>query len=92
MKLKVPDRNFIKTNDIATIIYEPESLQQDISKLIETFGPGSRTIVRASGTEDCVRIYTESTTQDNADQLAEQIVLLVTKYSGLKQQRSEKLD
>ena len=37
---------------------------------------------RPSGTEDVVRVYSESDTQDNADQLAYEVGLAVHKLAG----------
>ena len=41
-----------------------------------------RSFVRPSGTEDVVRVYAESTTQDDADQLAYEVGLVVHKLAG----------
>uniref|UniRef100_T1K323 phosphoacetylglucosamine mutase n=1 Tax=Tetranychus urticae TaxID=32264 RepID=T1K323_TETUR len=81
LKLIVPDRKFLKTNDIATVVLEPAGLQDDLNQMIATFGEDSRVIVRPSGTEDLVRVYAESKTQEKADQLAEKVRELVEKYS-----------
>ncbi len=81
LKLIVPDRKFLKTNDIATVVLEPAGLQDDLNQMIATFSEDSRVIVRPSGTEDLVRVYAESKTQEKADQLAEKVRELVEKYS-----------
>lgn len=81
LKAIVPDRNFVKTNEIATEVLEPKAMQDDINELVQASGKSSRVIVRASGTEDIVRIYAEAETQEKADKLAQQVVDLVLKYS-----------
>ena len=47
-------------------------------KVIKTLQP----FFRPSGTEDVVRVYSESDTQDNADQLAYEVGLAVHKLAG----------
>ena len=44
--------------------------------------PEGRSFVRPSGTEDVVRVYSESDTQDNADQLAYEVGLAVHGLAG----------
>ena len=39
--------------------------------------PQGRCFVRPSGTEDCVRVYAEATTQIAADQLAEKAIEII---------------
>ena len=46
--------------------------------MIKTLQP----FFRPSGTEDVVRVYSESDTQDNADQLAYEVGLAVHKLAG----------
>ena len=38
-----------------------------------------RSFVRPSGTEDCVRVYAEADTRENADSLADDVVQIVKK-------------
>lgn len=80
LQVKVPDRNFIKTNEIATEILEPEGLQREI---LECAGKDShvKCIVRPSGTEDIVRVYVEASTQEDANKIAFDVVKLVEDWS-----------
>eukprot|EP01084_Bolivina_argentea_P274866 468629_1 len=65
-KLTVKDRTaFITTNAEQTCV-EPKGLQDVIDELCAKH-KDSRGFVRPSGTEDCVRIYAEATTQEDAD-------------------------
>lgn len=79
VKCKVTDRTLIKTTNADRICIEPQGLQSDIDHITQQYN-SSRCFVRASGTEDVVRIYAEADTIQHAKQLAEQVVQLVNKY------------
>lgn len=76
-KVEVPDRNLIKTTNAGRTCTQPETLQQSIDEIVSRYGPGARSFVRPSGTEDVVRVYAEAKTQKLADQLASEIVIKV---------------
>jgi len=81
MKVRVADRTVIQTTDAERKCVQPEGLQDQIDQLAANF-PNGRSFVRPSGTEDVVRVYSESDTQDNADQLAYEVGLAVHKLAG----------
>lgn len=77
LKLSVKDREKFKTRpDNETILVQPEGLQELILALFNAV-PGARAFVRASGTEDVVRIYAEAPTQEQADQIAQSVLDLL---------------
>jgi phosphoacetylglucosamine mutase len=76
-KVYVKDRTLIKTTSDETKVVVPEGLQDQIDTLVKQ---GARTFVRPSGTEDCVRVYAESATQEEAEQLAQQVEVVIKKF------------
>lgn len=80
LKIKVPDRNVLTTTDAARKCVKPEGLQEAIDNLVSKYEQ-ARSFVRPSGTEDIVRVYAEAHTQDAADKLAEEVALLVKKFT-----------
>lgn len=71
--MKVTDRTKIKITEDERKCVEPVELQDAIDALVAKFGPSSRSFVRPSQTEDIVRVYAESGSQEDANQLAEQV-------------------
>ncbi|CAD5118147.1 DgyrCDS6883 [Dimorphilus gyrociliatus] len=67
--VKVNDRSVFETTNAERTVIKPTGLQKAIDDHVKLF-PNGRSFVRPSGTEDVVRIYAESDTQENADQLA----------------------
>jgi len=80
-KVAVADRTVIETYDSERRVSKPEGLQIAIDELVKQY-PLSRSFVRPSGTEDVVRVYAESDTQEHADALAEKVCLAVSKFAG----------
>ena len=81
LKVQVADRNVIVTTDAERKCLEPAGLQNAIDEIVLKF-PKGRSFVRPSGTEDVVRVYAEADTQDNADQLAYEVGLVVHTHAG----------
>lgn len=81
LKVQVQDRNVIKTTNAERTCTEPEGLQTEIDALVSDYTKG-RAFVRASGTEDIVRIYAEASTQENCDKLAAEVALKVFELAG----------
>ncbi|KAL0277413.1 UNVERIFIED_CONTAM: hypothetical protein PYX00_004704 [Menopon gallinae] len=81
MKVAVKDRTVIKTTDAERVCTKPEGLQDEINRLISRFGKG-RAFVRPSGTEDVVRVYSEASTQAEADELAKLVAAAVHRLAG----------
>lgn len=77
IKVKVKDRNVIQTGDAERKCLTPAGLQERIDEIVAKYGQKSRSFVRPSGTEDVVRIYAESTTQERADSLAKEVANVV---------------
>ena len=77
IKVNVKDRNVIRTGDAERKCLSPVGLQDRIDDIVAKYGNKSRSFVRPSGTEDVVRIYAESTTQERADSLAKEVANVV---------------
>ncbi|XP_048486536.1 phosphoacetylglucosamine mutase isoform X1 [Plutella xylostella] len=81
MKLSVKDRNVVTTADADQQSTSPEGLQSRIDELVANI-PSGRSFVRASGTEDVVRVYAEADTQENVQKLAAQVAQAVYDLAG----------
>lgn len=62
-KVKVSNRNLVKTIDAERRVQSPEALQTAIDQCVVKFKSG-RAFVRPSGTEDVVRVYAEAATEE----------------------------
>jgi phosphoacetylglucosamine mutase len=89
-KVTVADRTVITTNDNETAATAPEALQKALQSAMDAMaaaenrsdGPKPRCFVRPSGTEDAVRVYAEANTQNGADSLASEAMMLIYKLCG----------
>ncbi|SCU79641.1 LANO_0A06986g1_1 [Lachancea nothofagi CBS 11611] len=79
IKVLVPDRTVFKTTNAERQLVSPVGLQDQIDALVAKFDT-ARSFVRASGTEDAVRVYAEAATREQADRLASVVGELVEKY------------
>lgn len=75
-KVVVPNRYIFKTTNAERQLTSPEGLQDLIDQTVKKFSHG-RAFVRASGTEDAVRVYAEALTTNEVEQLSSAIVQLV---------------
>lgn len=66
VKVLVKDRSQYKTVDAERRLVSPAGLQDKIDDQVAKFA-GGRSFVRASGTEDAVRVYAEANTREDAD-------------------------
>lgn len=76
IKVVVPDRSIFKTANAERTLVEPAGLQAKIDELVAKY-PNGRSFVRASGTEDAVRVYAEASTQEQALELSKLVGDLV---------------
>ena len=79
-KLKVKDRSAFKTTDAERKLVSPSGLQAKLDEEISKYKQG-RSFVRASGTEDAVRVYAEAETQEECDNLGSGVCELVKAFS-----------
>ncbi|CDR44744.1 CYFA0S15e02190g1_1 [Cyberlindnera fabianii] len=75
-KVVVPDRTVFKTTSAERQLTSPKGLQERIDAAVKKYTQG-RSFVRASGTEDAVRVYAEASTRAEADELSQEVVELV---------------
>ncbi|CAE1280939.1 PGM3 [Acanthosepion pharaonis] len=68
-QVKVKDKSIFKTTFDEQRLIEPKELQDAIDELVAKYTEG-RSFVRASGTEDIVRVYTEAKSLDEVKQLS----------------------
>lgn len=82
LKLCVKDRSLIETTDADRRVLRPSELQTEIDRLVNSSPLKSRSFVRPSGTEDVVRIYAESISQEETDLLANKVAKIVYDLAG----------
>lgn len=75
-KVVVPDRTLFETTDQERKLVKPVGLQAKIEQCFSKFDQG-RSFVRASGTEDAVRIYCECAEETQVKLLSKEITDLV---------------
>jgi len=80
-KVAVRDRNLVTTTDAERKVVEPLGMQDNIDVIVAEYNKG-RSFVRPSGTEDCVRVYSEADTREAADLLNKRISDMVVKMIG----------
>ncbi|CCE65599.1 hypothetical protein TPHA_0M00210 [Tetrapisispora phaffii CBS 4417] len=71
-KVVVPDRSLFTTTDQERKLLTPEGAQTKIDAIVAKYKNG-RSFVRASGTEDAVRVYAEASTPQDAAALNEEV-------------------
>ena len=76
VRVEVRDRSVFKAVDAERRLESPAGLQAQLDALIGKYKSG-RSFVRASGTEDAVRVYAEASTRSEADDLATKVTSLV---------------
>lgn len=76
IKVIVPDRTVYKTTNAERTLVEPPELQTKIDQLVQKYAYG-RSFVRASGTEDAVRVYAEAETDADVEKLINQVKALI---------------
>ncbi|KAI9008789.1 hypothetical protein CLU79DRAFT_776347 [Phycomyces nitens] len=81
VKVVVEDRHIFKTTNAERQLVEPAGLQAEIDALVAKY-PNGRSFVRASGTEDAVRVYAEASTRAETDELASKVAQLVYDRAG----------
>jgi phosphoacetylglucosamine mutase len=82
LKVNVADRSRVTCNSNETICLTPDHLQGLLDAAVHPLAPHGRAFVRASGTENVVRVYAEAATRDRADKLATQVAQLVQDHCG----------
>lgn len=83
-KVHVADRRVLQADDADDAkLLAPEPLRLAVDDAVQAFSATQgRGFVRASGTEDAVRVYAEAQTQADADALALQLAKLVHQHAG----------
>jgi phosphoacetylglucosamine mutase len=74
LKVQVADRSVVKCNANETMCLEPAGLQPALDRLLTKELKGGRCFVRASGTENVVRVYAEAKTRAQAQSSYELVV------------------
>ena len=80
-KVMVRDRNLVTTKDAERQVVTPAGLQDNINKIVAEFSK-ARSFVRPSGTEDCVRVYSEALTREEADTVSTRVSEMVKQMIG----------
>lgn len=82
-KVLVPDRNTFKTvpGTAERRLDTPEHAQAEIDAVVSKYHDG-RSFVRASGTEDAVRVYAEALSETETQDLCRAVQAIVRRYGG----------
>ena len=80
-RVEVPNRGAFKAVDAERRLVQPKGMQEEIDRLVGMYVKG-RSFVRASGTEDAVRVYAEAQSKVEAGKLAGQVEGLVRQFAG----------
>lgn len=80
LTVRVKDKSVLQTADADRVCIAPEGLQDAIDQVVGWTDPCRRAFVRASGTENCVRVYAESRTPAGAQLLARKVAQLVETF------------
>jgi phosphoacetylglucosamine mutase len=78
-KVSVTDKSSVVCSEDETSILQPAAMQVDLDQAMRSVSLG-RCFVRPSGTEDCVRIYAEAATIEEADALTLATFEIITKH------------
>lgn len=79
-KVLVKDRFMFKTTDAERKLVEPLGVQDKIDSIVSSIDPkNGRSFVRASGTEDAVRVYSEASSQTLCVQIGDTVVAEIEK-------------
>ncbi|GAA6019201.1 hypothetical protein JCM11491_001415 [Sporobolomyces phaffii] len=81
VKVSVRDRHAFTTEDAERKVVAPAGLQARVDAAVAEVDKG-RSFVRPSGTEDCVRVYAEAATREQADALAQKVAGIVFDLAG----------
>lgn len=76
-KVIVADRLAYKTTNAERTLVEPKGIQNKIDELVAKY-PNGRSFVRASGTEDAVRVYAEADTLEHTVELSKAVQALLS--------------
>ncbi|VEU23987.1 DEKNAAC105189 [Brettanomyces naardenensis] len=79
-KLSVKDRFLFKTTDAERRLVSPKGLQEKIDEVVGKYEKG-RSFVRASGTEDAVRVYAEASGTEECERLGKEVCELTSEAS-----------
>ena len=78
-KVQIKDKSVFKCDERETKLVQPEEFQKQIEEWAKLYENG-RVFVRASGTEDVVRIYCEADTMEHAEDLVKKTEELLKNY------------
>lgn len=79
-KIKVADRTKFKVTEDESRLTSPTELQKEIDNAISKVKNG-KAFVRASGTEDILRLYCEAETKEEMNQMSEELIHVIeSKY------------
>lgn len=79
-KVLVKDRFMFKTTDAERKLVEPVGIQGKIDSIVKAIdGKNGRSFVRASGTEDAVRVYSEATSSVLCEEIGNSVVSEIEK-------------
>lgn len=81
VRVEVRDRSMFTTTDAERKLLTPTGMQSRIDQAVALYQKG-RSFVRASGTEDAVRVYAEAQSKTECERLANEVEKLVKDYGA----------
>ena len=72
VNVEVKDKNKFVTNEDDSKLLEPNDVKNKIDELVKKYEK-CRVLIRPSGTEDCLRIYVETKTDENNCEIIKEI-------------------
>lgn len=82
VRVEVRDKDAFRTVDAERRLSHPPGAQAEIDAVVSKYSMG-RSFARASGTENACRVYAEAATRSEADELANKVVAIVSRYGGV---------
>lgn len=82
-KILVADKSIFVPGEADMALIEPQSIQQCVDEACKG-RKDARCFVRPSGTEDCVRVYSEAETKENVDEITKIVCDCILESFGRK--------
>ncbi|KAK4673214.1 Phosphoacetylglucosamine Mutase [Podospora pseudopauciseta] len=79
VRVEVANKDVFRTTDAERRLSHPEGCQAEIDQEVKKF-KDARSFARASGTENAMRVYAEAATRSEANELAERVAGIVSRW------------
>lgn len=79
VRVEVANKDVFRTTDAERRLSHPEGCQAEIDQEVKKF-KDARSFARASGTENAMRVYAEAATRSEANELADRVAGIVSRW------------